>query len=826
MIGLAGATIRARWLSMFGAFVALAIGVGMISTVAIVFGATISATPRPPERFVDSPMLVVGQERLVLDNGDDVESVRRDERSPVAADLVERLAAAGRTVVDRTFYAQVSAGPAGQVGHPWAVAQFGRYELVSGRPPAAGTEIVVPSGTGAVGSTVSVSTRAGPSPYTVVGVVAAVDFESAVFFSDSEAARLSPAVDAVAFLPGSAPDEAAVGRIVGDRGEVLTGDDRRQPEAAALRDRQRMLDTRTLLAVAGGLAAFVAVFVVASTFAFTVAQRRAEFALLRTLGATARQVRRLVLGEAAMVGLAGSVAGCVVGVVGGPLLGARLARDGTAPPWFDAGPAAAPLLVSVLVGTGVAVVAARTAAGRAGRVSPIEALREARVEEATLTRGRLVTGLVLFFCALGGMVFVGRAQPHIATVPVIYMWLLIVTVTAVAVLAPALVPLFIRVLTWPLTRLRGAVGMLVRQQTLNAVRRTVGTAAPVLLTLGLALSLLGALGTTDNARVAERENALVADLVLLPDGAPGLSPALGERLARAGDAYVATSVPLTVYGYDSGSLRDFDATAVDPVALEQTSPREVLSGSMDDLAEDTVVVTDRVEASVGQELRLWLGTGQEVTLRVAAVVAQGIGGSEVYLAPSYAARGGGDGLAESVLVKFRPGVDASAARERAESLADSFQARVASRDEFARAGAGGPPQSSIAGVALLLGVTALYCAIAIVNTMMMAAASRVREYAVLRLAGATPRQVRRVVTGEALIVVGVGAGLALLATTVNLAGTTAALSRLVGGVPVAVPWLAGGALVAGSAVLVLVTSLLTVRATLRAPAVQLVGARE
>ena len=826
MIGLAGATLRFRWLSVFGAFVALAIGVGMISTVAIVLGATMTAAPRPPERFVDSPVVVVGQGRLVLDNGQDVESVRQDERPPVAPDLVDRLAATGRTVVDRTFYAQVPGGPAGQVGHPWAVSQLGRYELVSGRPPAAANEIVVPSGMGTEGAGVSVNTRAGPSQYTVVGVVAAVGFESAVFFSDSEAARLSPAVTAVAFLSGSAPDEATVGRIVGDGGEVLTGDDRRQAEEAARRDRQQMLNTRTLLAVAGGLAAFVAVFVVASTFAFTVAQRRAEFALLRTLGATVRQVRRLVLGEAAMVGLAGSIVGCVIGVIGGPLLGDRLARDDTAPAWFDAGPAAAPLLVSVIVGVGVAVVAARTAAAHAGRVSPIEALREARDEKVTLTRGRLIAGLVLLFCALGGMVFVNRAQPHIATVPVIYMWLLIITVTAVAVLAPALVPPFIRVVTWPLTRRRGAVGMLVRQQTLNAVRRTVGTAAPVLLTLGLALSLLGALGTTDSARIAERDNTLIADLVLLPDDAPGLSPALGERLAGPGDAYVATSVPLTVYGYDSGRLRDFDATAVDPVALEQTSPRKVLSGSMADLADDTVVVTDRIEASVGQELRLWLGTGQEVTLRVAAVVAHGIGGSEVYLAPSYAARGGGDGLAESVLVKFRPGADPSGVRERVESLAGSYQARIASRDDFACGANCGTPQSSMAGVGLLLGVTALYCGIAIVNMMMMAAASRVREYAVLRLAGATPRQVRRVVTGEALLVVGVGAALAVLATAVNLAGTAATLSRLVGGVPVAVPWVAGVALVAGSALLVLVTSLLTVRVTMRAPAVQLVGARE
>jgi len=40
----------------------------------------------------------------------------------------------------------------------------------------------------------------------------------------------------------------------------------------------------------------VTVFVVASTFAFTVAQRRRELGLLRAIGATPRQVRRMATG--------------------------------------------------------------------------------------------------------------------------------------------------------------------------------------------------------------------------------------------------------------------------------------------------------------------------------------------------------------------------------------------------------------------------------------------------------------------------------------------------------------------------------------------------
>ena len=57
----------------------------------------------------------------------------------------------------------------------------------------------------------------------------------------------------------------------------------------------------SLLGVTSGLAGFVAIFVVAGTFAYAVAARRRELGLLRTVGATPRQARRLVLGEALTV---------------------------------------------------------------------------------------------------------------------------------------------------------------------------------------------------------------------------------------------------------------------------------------------------------------------------------------------------------------------------------------------------------------------------------------------------------------------------------------------------------------------------------------------
>src|SRR5262249_27558069 len=130
------------------------------------------------------------------------------------------------------------------------------------------------------------------------------------------------------------------------------------------------------------------------------AARRREFALLRAAGATPRQVFRLVLGEALIVGGLASLAGAALGApVAGPF--ARwLAHVGFAPRDFTAHPVFWPVAAACGTGLLVALLGAWAAARRAGRVRPVEALREAALDDRTLTVGRVVAGAV----ALAGSV--------------------------------------------------------------------------------------------------------------------------------------------------------------------------------------------------------------------------------------------------------------------------------------------------------------------------------------------------------------------------------------------------------------------------------------
>src|SRR5262249_60364902 len=123
----------------------------------------------------------------------------------------------------------------------------------------------------------------------------------------------------------------------------------------------------SLLGTTSGLAGFVSVFVVASTFAYAVAAGRREFGLLRTAGATPRQVRRLVLGEALAVGVLASAAGGALGVVIAPPFARWLARSGIAPPDFTARIIVWPVAVAFAAGLVIALLGAWLAARRAGR---------------------------------------------------------------------------------------------------------------------------------------------------------------------------------------------------------------------------------------------------------------------------------------------------------------------------------------------------------------------------------------------------------------------------------------------------------------------------
>jgi putative ABC transport system permease protein len=328
---------------------------------------------------------------------------------------------------------------------------------------------------------------------------------------------------------------AAVRAVVGGRARVLTGGERRLADPSAARDDQRLVSVVALLGTAAGATAFVAVFVTASAFAFVIALRRRELGLLRMAGTAPGQVRRTLLGEAGAVGLTASATGCALGTWAAPRLVRALVDGGVAPPWFTLRAELHwPYEVAFGVGVLVALSGAWTAARRAGRIGPAEALREAVVDTGVLPWSRkLIGGLLL----AAGLALLARSlwtDPADLLKRKTYTTQPMILITAVAALAPALVRPAVRLLV----RLPGAVGLLVRENAATSVRRTADVAAPVLVTVAPAVSLLGSAGTVTEARASEARERTRAQLIVTGDelkipSVPGATVCTGVHRGHA-----------------------------------------------------------------------------------------------------------------------------------------------------------------------------------------------------------------------------------------------------------------------------------------------------
>ncbi|HEU5212163.1 MAG TPA: FtsX-like permease family protein [Gaiellaceae bacterium] len=142
---------------------------------------------------------------------------------------------------------------------------------------------------------------------------------------------------------------------------------------------------RYFLLAFAGIALFVGAFVIFNTLSITVAQRTREFATLRTIGASRRQILRSVIAEAVVVGALASIVGLVLGLALANLLKWLADRGGGGIPTQSLSLSLSIVFWGFVVGVGVTVLASLAPAFRATKVPPIAAVREG----AVLPRSRL-----------------------------------------------------------------------------------------------------------------------------------------------------------------------------------------------------------------------------------------------------------------------------------------------------------------------------------------------------------------------------------------------------------------------------------------------------
>ncbi|MZD10208.1 FtsX-like permease family protein, partial [Streptomyces sp. SID5785] len=442
MLRVVGRGLRARWTSFVGCFVAVALGVALTAALGLALDATGREPERRPARFAAADVVVRGADELRLATPHGTERRTLDRPRPLPAALAGELRELGTVVEDRSFAVAVRGEPV--AGHPWSTAALGAYALRQGRAPRTDAEAVVAG----VGARLGQRLATSRGTVTVVGVARAPrPFERALFVTDRRARALAPVLRQLAVDAAPGAVREVVRRHPG--AQTLTGDARRAADPAREGDREAVTALTALFGTAAGVTGFVSVFVVASTFAYAVVQRRREFGLLRTIGTTAGQLRRAVVAEALLVGAAAAATGCVLGARAAPWLGRWTVAHGLAPDWFAVrtGQAVWPYHLAFWSGLGVALAGAAAASWRAGRTGPLEVLREAAADGRVMTWPRRAGAAALLLIAAVTLVAALHGDPGELLHRKTYLTRPMLLVAAAALAAPALLRPVLRLLT-------------------------------------------------------------------------------------------------------------------------------------------------------------------------------------------------------------------------------------------------------------------------------------------------------------------------------------------------------------------------------------------
>ncbi|MFJ3309183.1 FtsX-like permease family protein [Streptomyces sp. NPDC086549] len=834
-------TVRARKAGFLGAFLALMCAAALITACGTLLDTGLRGTIRT-ERYAAAPVVVSADQNVhqtTVKHKKGKTKVKHKakpiaERAWLPARLRNTLAhtpGVARVIPELTFLAEplTPAGTGGHTayGHAWESAALTPYRLTAGTAPKAATDLVIDRYLAArahlqPGDHLTVQSTRSPRSYRISGIAAPatdVRHQTSLFFSASEARRLAAhpgQVTAYGVLPakGTDPDrlrQAVARALRGTTAQVSSGDARGPVEfldAAAARTRLVSMG-----GAMGGTSLLVAVLVVVGTFTLSVQQRHRELALLRAIAATSGQIRKLLGREALVVGAAAGTVGALLGLPLGGWLHSRFVALGAVPATLQHSVSVFPPLAAVAATLFGAWAAARVASRRVARIRPAEALAEARAECARIAWGRLAAGLLLL---AGGVVLVVvltslRTEP--ASTPVTFLAVVVLS-SSVALLGPLLIKAAALLLAGPL-RLIGHGGRLATANLRGNAARMASVVTPLTLLIGMTCTVLFVQSTLGDAARTQAREGVTADWVVAAQG-PGV-PAEAARQLRTHHDAVTEVVRTTV----RVGLDKYAAQGVTPAGLTRTWDPKVTAGSLDRLTESTIAVSelaaDQHHLKPGNTLKLTLGDGTPATLTVAAVYARGLGFGDITFAHDLVAHHVDNPLASSVLVSTTrtqtqlsttlrefPGL-----RILSPAAADSLQADR--------------QQANAEVNYLAMGLVLAFTAIAVVNTLAMSVAERVREFALLRLAGATRRQVLRMLRTEALSVLllatALGSGIALAVLTAFGVGMTGRAAPTVTPLPYVT-------VVGVAALLALVATALPGRAALRVRAVTVATAKD
>lgn len=640
------------------------------------------------------------------------------------------------------------------------------YQLVSGDAPRGDDEIVIDKASAdeagyEPGDVATVLTKSAPREFTIAGIATFGSADSpagatAVLFTDATAAELlaTPGqADAIAVTgdPGVSQADlaAAVQAVAGGGVEVITGAELIAENQAALGADFAQFETISL--VFAIVSVFVGAFIINNTFSITVAQRTREMAMLRAIGASGRQVKRSVLGEAAVVGVVASGLGLVAGI--GVAAGLRQLMaafgfdmpDGATVVPFGA------MVVSFAVGVVVTIGSAWLPARRAARIAPIAAIREVNVDRSAGSVRRAVTGSLI--TAVGVAALLAGLGGELALVGVGAL----TTFVGVSILGPVLARPVATLFGLPL-RMRGLSGELATRNALRNPKRTARTASSLMIGVALVGFITVFAASAKTSLAGSLESEFTGTHIVeagATDNSSGLSPDLADELRAADGVDVVTQARLTpaiVDGSATDAFNAFDATTVDEMFVLGR-----VDGDLDSLGADGIAVSAERAAeqgwTIGSQVPTTFPSG-DTALVVEAIFSGGtewVG--EMFVDLDALLANGGDAIDYRVYV--------SGDESAISAVAASYEsANVLDKDGFLDL-ISSEIDTMLGLFYALLMLAIVIALLGIANTLALSIFERTRELGLLRAVGMDRSQVRSMVRWESIIIAVFGTALGL-----------------------------------------------------------------
>lgn len=777
MFALIVASIRHRVAALLAVVVAAGLGSALIVMCGAMFETGIRLSS-PPERLAGADLVVIGDPSYtMLDaNGEPTTDLRpfpERRRLPSAAvDQATRIDGVSHAVPIQ-FYDTLIHGASEVItltSQNWAAARVSGLPLPTDAGPDSGAVVLSARAAEQLGTapgdtiTLTVAGLGQPSTAQIEDVIGGPGDAATVFLSEQD--TTGQTIDAVGVLLDSGADEGMVrDALVSTLGDVrvLAGDGRGAAEDPAVFASRT--PTIVIGAVSGGIVLTVLATVVSGIVALAVRQRDREISLMRALGATGRQVRTLLVGEATIAGVVGAIIGLAPG---GPLAHALYAvmRAGTVvPAGLELRLGLIPLGIALAITSLTVWLTAQFAARPARRSRPIDALREAELPHATTGVTRWIVGVLFALGAIALAIITCLMPPALVSAtagPAV-----LAGAISAALLAPAHLGLGL-ILLRPLTGRAGIRGLArVNVQSLIAPFATVTAAAALVVGIGAGNLISQSMLTTTAARAQVSTLAAPAAVTGPPSAILHIKASLAELPDVAAVSAFVTSGGWIEHPHDpSHPDRPWSLRGVDGLHAHKVLHNRLVTGDFADLTGQSIALpartADELGVTVGDAVRFRFGDGAAETLRVAATY-DDLDGYEHLILPAdlltvhTTAR-----TPRTLLITPIEGTsnEALLATLR-DAVAGDAALTVTNRDTFDTTLQQGLNITALINALMLL-VALAYALIANTNTIAVTILGRRRELALLRLAGATHRQIRTMLRAETGIAAGTGIGIGII----------------------------------------------------------------